>query len=262
MNRILINSSFSFLKKIKLSKIYYNHYRFINKLLFLSCSASFFYMLSKENKISNRLKKYALKPFNIIAQDILTSKEVKGNSIDLLEDLFKDKYVLDSIVFSLNKSLKDNDFKSKISEFSKILVLKTLKEKNFLNETNKNIIKVLKSEEIIKQSVILSKEIKDDYIFKDEIAKFCKYLFSSNPVLESLVQALQKCGMNASVSDDIKDLYVKTSLKVFDDSELKRFLYLKSIDLFSIMSSDIIKGKNEDLKTNEKTDLLKELNKL
>lgn len=242
---------------------YRRHYSFVNRLALAAGSVSTLYLLSLDNKISRSAKKFLLHPLSKLFEDVLLSRSVKNSGKQLVEELFKNKSTLDSVVFALNRSIKDKRFEQGITSFSKTWVIKTLQTPTFLAETKKEIISMIKTEEIKAEAVDISNFIKNDQDVRAKLTSFFANIFTTYPVYDKMLNLFQVCGSQAVSSKELQNIAYNTGLKIFEDSELQRFLYLKSIDFFSIVSNNKLKfGYDQKSMSSEKDDLLSKINKL
>jgi hypothetical protein len=255
--RIFKTSLFSFIRKF-----YNNHSNSINKIGYISTTGSFIYFLTLENKLSRSIKHYIFKPMYNVIDDLVQSKEVKQSGIDLVEELFKKDETINSVVVTLQKGIKDKRFEQAIAEFSKDWVINNLKQKEFLSSTKDNLIKIVNSEEIKKESIIIAINIKNDKIFKKKVGSVMTEVFTKQPVFTPMMNLFQKCGVNAFNSELVKKEGIKMFFNILDNEDFKSYFYYKSIDPFSLVSHDKLHKKLKNENKDTKEDLLSTINKL
>lgn len=207
----------------------------IFKRRYLTIPISIFGLYWLGKKLTIKKREISEKAF-----EILDSKEVKGAGIDLLEDLFKDKRTLQTVIATLKDVVKDNKFEEDFKEFIKDLLMKVLKDQEFLQTTKSSLIEMPKSKEVTDETAALLKFIADDETAKDTIAKFFKDVFLSDEVFNDLCALFEKGAVNAIHDDKTQNGAVNFGNEVLADKELRNAILSKAVNVFSKDNSNKI----------------------
>lgn len=220
------------LKKKNSTKDISNYYMFdksnFKKYGLVGLTICSLYFLNHKFRILERIKnKFFVTPI----MEILNSKEVKGASVNLVEDLFKDKTVLKTIVITLKQSIREKEYVDPLKVFIKIWVLKVLKHQEFLKVTKRSVIDMLKSKEVTDETIVLLKYIAESPATKECIAQFFKTLFLSDELFPNLCELLEKSTLRAIKSDRNKAQAGSFVYDLLSDKKLRYYLYYKTLTI-------------------------------
>jgi len=182
------------------------------------------YFLNKKFQFIQKFKKnYVIDPL----MEIFNSKEVKGSGVNLIEDLFKDKRVLKTILISLKQSIKEKEFEEPLKVFIKHWVLKVLKHPEFLHSTKRSVIEMLKSKDVTDETAILLKYLAETQEIRQSVAEFFKILALCDEVFPQLCDLFEKSALNAIKSQKNKTKAASFLSEMYSDKQFRYFMYSK-----------------------------------
>ncbi len=196
-----------------------------------------FYFLNKKYKYTNKL-------LNDNIDDILNSKEVKGAGIDLLENLFKDKVIKTRVVISLKEVIKEKAFEDDFKIFIKGWLITVIKDKEFLGQTKKTLIEVLRTKEVQEELGTVLKHLANHQSSKDTVSDVFKGIFLGNSVFPKFCELFENCSLNAIQSNKFKSASMWFNNRILSDQNLKSKLYSKALNMFESANKYIEKNKN------------------
>ena len=209
-----------------LSNYYFFNKSYLQKYGLVGLTICSLYYFNHKFHIGERIKNnFVIGPI----MEILNSKEVKGTGVDLIEDLFKDKRVLRTILITLKQTIREKEFEDPLKIFIKNWVLKVLKHQEFLKVTKRSVIDMLKSKQVTDETVVYLKYLAESPETKQCVAEFFEVVFLCDEVFPHLCDMFEKSALSAVKSERNK---VQASLfmnDIYNDKKFRYFIYYKTL---------------------------------
>ena len=189
---------------------------------------------SKRKTLPNTIMTYVKTPFSIYFSSLLKSKEVKGEGLHLLEKIFKEKLLHETLLVLLKSNLKEKSFVEESKIYGKSLIKKIVTEKEFKKEIKDFSIKTIKNQEIKQESLLILKYLIDDETAKHDIKMYMQYVWLRHDVMEKLNHLFMKSAIVALTSEPFKAYCLKFFTEMSQDKDLKWSMIGKALPKFSL----------------------------
>lgn len=186
--------------KIKKKLIFYSK-KFLKYTFFLS--SSFFILYKAQNyakSLNQKIYSHSIQIPKVLITQITSSKEVKGESIQILKKIFTSDQIIKTMLGVLITNIKQDKFIKESIEYSKRLLKSIISEQQTKILIKNWIILLIKDKEIEKNSAKLVKTAINNNLIKDKGADLCKEVILKNDVMNDLMALFGKCTLRALAS--------------------------------------------------------------
>ena len=201
----------------------------LKKVGYASLAFGSYYLYSNRNTLQSKFIDYFQTPAKTYIKHVLSSKEVKGEGLRLLEKIFKEKLLHETLLILLKTTIKEKTFVNESKIFGKKLIREVIKEKDFKLETKELSIKTFKSKEIKDESVQILKFLIDDSQAKLDVKMYMEYVWLRVDTLTKLNHLFMKSAIRALNSEQFKSNSTIFFCNITQDSEFKWNMINKAI---------------------------------
>ena len=210
-----------------------------------------FILSFQSEHFNNNVKKYI--------HYLLLSDEIREGGLDLLENIFQNKYSKQATVELLDNLLKDPYVMENTKIYGISLFNELLKEEELKNEFKKLVIDLLQMQEIKLESLDLLKHILEKEESKDILSQYFKVIFLRSDMIKSLSSVITDSALYTMNSQTTKKKFAEFILDVWSDPDLRWFVIKKSFNFWQASNASI---KIEDLQAGDLKIIREELKSL
>ena len=245
--------SFNFFKKISTNINYYTpigkvtikskqfiNYLFIKRFLILKYGfyINLMYISYRVVNPIKRVKEFYQKGINTWIKETVNSDEIRGQSMKLVERLFKDKKLIDIQLAQLKKACLSKKVVDESKPFGKTWIVQVVKKPTFIKFSKKYFTDLVKTKPMIKDSSkLLELTVKEPIVIHNWAEVYKRGCMNHEDTLSALITRISKAGLIAVKDPEVCYYTKKGSMEIcgskkFQDQAWKNTL--PSVENFSI----------------------------
>jgi hypothetical protein len=190
------------------------------------CFSSYYFIayFKPHRKIGNFYKK----GIKLMANEVINSKEIKGDSLNLIEKWFKESSLINIQLYHLKKAVTSEEFKIEAIIFSKEWIVKVFKNQEFISFSKVYFTNVSKEKAVVNEAVkILEDVVKNNNIVTDYGDLVRRSVMNYESCFYGMLGTLGKAAISTFADNKTKSEFSKNVLEIVSSRE---FLKKKQSD--------------------------------
>lgn len=178
------------------------------------------YSFLKSFKPHRRICNFYKRGLKMMVNEIINSKEIKGDSLNLIEKFFKESSLINIQLIQLKGAVTSDDFKLEAIVFSKEWIIKVFKHQDFISFSKVYFTNVSKEKEVINEAVkILEEVVKNNNVINDYGELVRKAVMNYDECFYGMLGNLGKAATSTLMDNKTKSEFSKNIMEIVSSRE-------------------------------------------